>query len=203
MATRATSTSCPGWPASSSAASTSSRRCRAVTKLGPGGVQNWAGDIIAVLRDAHAAVEAARARGDTALDQKVLDDLRERYDTALRSGIIHNRLRDWDTGNHPGYALGCWLRDYKEQVFLFTRQFAVSWTNYQRARGQGSQEAPGRFRILAQPQHTRPLVPPAQLPRHRRRPRHHRTRRHPRRHRGKALATAAPGHQLTPIHVPP
>ena len=42
------------------------RRCRAVTKLGPGGVQNWAGDIIAVLRDAHAAVEAARARGDTA-----------------------------------------------------------------------------------------------------------------------------------------
>jgi transposase len=38
------------------------RRCRAVTKLGPGGVQSWAGDIIAVLRDAHAAVEAARAR---------------------------------------------------------------------------------------------------------------------------------------------
>ena len=33
------------------------------------------------------------------------------------------------TGNHPGYALGCWLRDYKEQVFLFTRDFAVSWTN--------------------------------------------------------------------------
>ena len=32
-------------------------------------------------------------------------------------------------GNHPGYALGCWLRDYKEQVFLFTRNFAVGWTN--------------------------------------------------------------------------
>ena len=43
--------------------------------------------------------------------------------------MIHNRLRDWDTGNHPGYALGCWLRDYKEQVFLFTRDFAVDWTN--------------------------------------------------------------------------
>ena len=26
------------------------------------------------------------------------------------------------TGNHPGYALACWLRDYKEQVFLFTRE---------------------------------------------------------------------------------
>jgi transposase len=112
------------------------RRCRAVTKLGPGGVQNWAGDIIAILRDAHQAVEAARARRDTALDQQILDDLRERYDTAVTSGIIHNRLRDWDGGgNHPGYALGSWLRDYKEQVFLFTHVFAVSWTNNVSERG--------------------------------------------------------------------
>jgi hypothetical protein len=111
------------------------RRCRAVTKLGPGGVQNWAGDIIAILRDAHAAVEAARARGDTAIDQEILDDLRERYDKAVSCGIIHNRLRAWDTGNHPGYALGTWLRDYKEQVFLFTRNFAVSWTNNVSERG--------------------------------------------------------------------
>jgi transposase len=58
-------------------------------------VQNWAADVIAVLCQAHAAVEAARARGDTVLDQQVLDDLRERYDTAVKSGIIHNRLRDW------------------------------------------------------------------------------------------------------------
>ena len=111
------------------------RRCRAVTKLGPGGVQDWAGDVITILRGAHAAVEAARARGDTALDQQVLDDLRERYDTAVRSGLIHNRLRAWDTGNHPGYVLGTWLRDYKEQVFLFTRNFAVSWTNNVSERG--------------------------------------------------------------------
>jgi transposase len=111
------------------------RRCRAVTKLGPGGVQNWAGDVIAVLRDAHRAVEAARSRGDTALDWETLDDLRERYDKAVASGIIHNRLRDWDTGNHPGYALGTWLRDYREQVFLFTREFAVSWTNNVAERG--------------------------------------------------------------------
>jgi hypothetical protein len=112
------------------------RRCRAVTKLGPGGVQNWAGDVIAILRDAHQVVEAARARGDTALDQQVLDGLRERYDNAVAAGIIHNRLRDWDGGgNHPGYALGTWLRDYKEQVFLFTRNFAVSWTNNVSERG--------------------------------------------------------------------
>jgi hypothetical protein len=62
------------------------RSCRAPLD-GAEAVQNWAGDIIAILRDAHAAVEAAR--GDTALDQKALDDLRERYDTAVRSGIIH------------------------------------------------------------------------------------------------------------------
>jgi hypothetical protein len=82
-----------------------------------------------------AAVEDARARGSTVLDQQVLDDLRERYDTAVTSGMIHNRLRDWDTGNHPGYALARWLRDYKEQVFLFTRDFGVDWTNNVSERG--------------------------------------------------------------------
>jgi hypothetical protein len=105
------------------------RRCRAVAGLGPGSLQSWAEDIIAVLAEAHRAVEDARARGDTALDPKALDDLRERYDKAAAHGIIHNRLRDWASGNHPGYALGCWLRDYKEQVFLFTRDFNVDWTN--------------------------------------------------------------------------
>ena len=105
------------------------RRCRAVEGLGPGSLQSWAGDIIAILAQAHRAVEDARARGDTSLDPKLLAELRERYDTAVRSGIIHNRLRTWASGNHPGYALGCWLRDYEEQVFLFTREFAVDWTN--------------------------------------------------------------------------
>ncbi|MGH3283536.1 MAG: IS66 family transposase [Streptosporangiaceae bacterium] len=104
------------------------RRCRAVEGLGPGLLQSWAGDIIAILREAHAAVGEARARGDTSLGPKALDDLRERYDTAVTHGIIHNRLRDWHDGNHPGYALGCWLQSYKEQVFLFTRDFRVDWT---------------------------------------------------------------------------
>ena len=111
------------------------RRCRAVTRLGPGSLQSWAGEVITILREARRAVSAARARGDTALDPELLEDLRERYDQAVRSGIIHNRLRDWDTGNHPGYALGCWLRGYKEQVFLFTRDFAVDWTNNISERG--------------------------------------------------------------------
>jgi hypothetical protein len=111
------------------------RRCRAVTKLGPGHLQDWAGDIITILREAHAAVTAARARGDTALDPQLLEDLRERYDKAAAFGRTHNRLRDWHEGSHPGYALGCWLRGYKEQVFLFTRSFAVDWTNNISERG--------------------------------------------------------------------
>jgi transposase len=105
------------------------RRCRAVTKLGPGGLQSWAGDVISILREAHQAVEEARARGDTALDPEQLAKLRQRYDEAAAFGVTHNRLRDWHDGNHPGYALGCWLRDYKEQVWLFTREFAVEWTS--------------------------------------------------------------------------
>jgi Transposase IS66 family len=111
------------------------RRARHVHGLGPGGAQNWAGDIITVLRDAHEAVEKARDRGSTALDPQVLNDLRVRYDTAVKSGEIHNRLRDWDKGNHPGYALACWLRSYKEQVFLFTRDFDVDRVNNVSERG--------------------------------------------------------------------
>ncbi len=88
-----------------------------------------AGDIIAILREAHHAVQDARARGSTALDPKLLEELRRRYDQAAAFGVTHNRHRGWDTGNHPGYALGRWLQQYKEQVFLFTRDFAVDWTN--------------------------------------------------------------------------
>ena len=111
------------------------RRCRAVIKLGPGSLQSWAGDIIAILREAHQAVSDARARGSTALDADLLGKLRQRYDEAAAFGIIYNRLRGWHEGNHPGYALGCWLRDYKEQVFLFTRDFAVDWTTNVAERG--------------------------------------------------------------------
>ena len=105
------------------------RRCRAVTKLGPGGLQSWAADVIDILREAHQAVGEALARGDPALDAELLAKLRQRYDEAVAFGITHNRHRDWHDGNHPGYALGCWLRDYKEQVWLFTREFSVEWTN--------------------------------------------------------------------------
>ena len=82
------------------------RRCRAVIKLGPGGLQSWAGDIIAILREAHQAVEDARARGSTALDAELLDKLRQRYDEAAAFGIIHNRLRDWHEREPPRLRAG-------------------------------------------------------------------------------------------------
>ncbi len=62
------------------------RRCRAVAKLGPGSLQHWAADVIAVLRDARHAVEEARARASTALDQRILDDLLERYEPPPSAG---------------------------------------------------------------------------------------------------------------------
>jgi transposase len=112
------------------------RRARQVMKLGPGGVQNWAAEVIGILGEAHLAVEDARSRGSTGLAPEILGDLLERYDTAVKSGMIHNRLRDWDGGgNHPAYALACWLRDYREQVFLFTRRFAMPFTNNVSERG--------------------------------------------------------------------
>ena len=49
---------------------------------------------------------------------------------AVAFGIIHNRLRDWDgDGNHPGYTLGCWLREHAGQVWLFTTESDVEWTS--------------------------------------------------------------------------
>jgi len=82
------------------------RRCRAVIKLGPGGLQSWAGGIIAILREAHQAVQDARARVSTALDADLLVKLGQRYDQAAAFGIIHNRLRDWHDGNHPRLRAG-------------------------------------------------------------------------------------------------
>jgi hypothetical protein len=112
------------------------RRCRGVAKLGPGGLQSWATNVIRALRDAHDQVEAARTRGETTLDPQMLTGLRARYDKAVNTGIVHNRHRDWDAGgNHPGYTLATWLHKNAEQVWLFTRNFAVDWTSNAAERG--------------------------------------------------------------------
>ena len=92
--------------------------------------QHWAEDVRRVLGDAHRAVQDTLAAGQGTLDPDLLADLRERYDTAVHWGEITNRLRDWDDGkNHPGYVLARRLKTKAEQVWLFTRDFAVPWTN--------------------------------------------------------------------------
>lgn len=92
--------------------------------------QRWAADVRQVLKDAQSAVQDAIAAGQPALGPALLAGLRERYDEAVQWGEITNRHRDWDDGkNHPGYVLARRLKAKAEQVWLFTRNFAVPWTN--------------------------------------------------------------------------
>jgi hypothetical protein len=112
------------------------RRAKQVGKLGPGGLQSWARRVADVLKEAHTAVEAAKARGDSALDPGLLAGLRGRYDAAAEFGITRNRLRDWDgDGNHPGYKLAAWLKAYADQVRAFTRHLSIDWTSNAAERG--------------------------------------------------------------------
>jgi hypothetical protein len=113
------------------------RRCRAVAKLAPVGLQaSWTDEVTKVLNDVHKQVQAARARGEPALDAARLAELRGRYDRAVDTGIVHNRHRDWDgPGNHPGYALAVWLRDFADQVWHFTTYLHVDWSSNAAERG--------------------------------------------------------------------
>lgn len=91
--------------------------------------QAWAGHVRDILREAAAAVQAARSGKKTELDPGLLADLRARYDEQVARGITTSRLRTWHKGRHPGYNLARRLRDKAEQVWLFTREFRVPWTN--------------------------------------------------------------------------
>jgi transposase len=105
------------------------RHAKGVLELHPTH-QQWAGQVIAVLREAAAAVEAARAAGADHLDPALLAALRARYDEAVSWGAATNRHRDWHNNKkHPGYVLAQRLADKIEQVWLFTRNFKAPWTN--------------------------------------------------------------------------
>ena len=108
-----------------------------MAKLAPVGLQtSWTGEVTKALNDAHTEVQTARARGKPALDAARLAELRERYDRAVDTGIIHNRHRDWDAGgNHPGYTLAIWLRDYADQIWHFTTHLHVDWSSNAAERG--------------------------------------------------------------------
>lgn len=104
------------------------RHAKGVLELHPT-QQKWAADVITVLREAAAAVTEATTNQRDHLDPQLLADLRKRYDDAVGWGITTNRHRNWPTGNHPGYNLATRLHDKADQVFTFTRNLAVPWTN--------------------------------------------------------------------------
>src|ERR1700722_2124955 len=89
----------------------------------------WTEPAISALTDARAAVAKARDGGATALDGKLLDALRARYDDAVAWGITTNAHRDWPSGRHPGYTLARRLQTRAAQVWRFTADFAVPFTN--------------------------------------------------------------------------
>jgi transposase len=104
------------------------RHAKGVLELHPTH-QKWAGEVITVLREAAAAVTQATTDERDHLDPQLLTDLRQRYNHAVAWGITTNQHRDWPKGNHPGYNLATRLHDKAEQVWTFTRNLAVPWTN--------------------------------------------------------------------------
>lgn len=104
------------------------RHAKGILELHPT-QQKWAGEVITVLREAAAAVTEAITNERDHLDPQLLANLRQRYDHAVGWGITTNRHRDWPKGNHPGYNLATRLHDKAEQVWTFTRNLAVPWTN--------------------------------------------------------------------------
>ncbi|MGH3821509.1 MAG: IS66 family transposase [Pseudonocardiaceae bacterium] len=105
------------------------RHAKGVLELHPT-QQNWAGEVITVLREAAAAVTGVTTDERDQLDPQLLADLRQRYDHAVAWGITTNRHRDWPKGNHPGYNLATRLHNKADQVWTFTRNLALPWTNY-------------------------------------------------------------------------
>jgi hypothetical protein len=105
------------------------RSLRAVLTLAPK-VQKWAGRLIDLLREANTLVVTARAARNSRLDQKTIDELRARYDADVRIGELTNMSRPWtDEKNHPGLVLARRLAAKADQVWLFTTDFKIPWTN--------------------------------------------------------------------------
>jgi transposase len=103
------------------------RHLQGVLDLDPQ-VQMWAGQVQKALRDAARLVESATTAG-VAIDAEALADARWRYDQGVLVGISINLSRPWHKGNHPGLVLARRLQAKADQVWLYTRDFRVPWTN--------------------------------------------------------------------------
>jgi hypothetical protein len=88
----------------------------------------WAEQVATALRDAAKLVEQANATGSP-MDADALADARWRYDQGVLVGISFNLSRPWPKGNHPGLKLARRLQAKADQVWLFTQNLQVPWTN--------------------------------------------------------------------------
>jgi transposase len=105
--------------------------------------QVWTRQAGDALREASAAVRAARAAGQASLDADLLDRLRHSYNQAVAFGISVNLSRPWHHGNHPGLVLARRLKRKAAQVWLFATRFDVPPTN------NGSENAIRGYKLAA------------------------------------------------------
>jgi transposase len=91
-------------------------------------VQQWAGQVQQALRDAAHLAAHAKATA-TPIDTVALADARYRYDQGVLVGISTNLSRPWHKGNHPGLVLARRLQRKADQIWLFTTDLRVPWTN--------------------------------------------------------------------------
>jgi transposase len=107
------------------------------------GSQVWTRQAGGALREAAAAVRAARGARQASLDPALLARLRHSYDQAVTFGISVNLSRPWHKGNHPGLILARRLKRKASQVWLFTTRFDVPPTN------NGSENAVRGYKLAA------------------------------------------------------
>jgi transposase len=105
--------------------------------------QAWARQAGDALREAAAAVRAARDAGQASLDPVLLARLRRSYDQAVACGISVNLSRPWHKGNHPALILARRLKRKAAQVWLFATRFDVPATN------NGSENAVRGYKLAA------------------------------------------------------
>jgi transposase len=105
--------------------------------------QVWTRQAGDALREATAAVRAARDDGRASLDADLLDRLRHSYDQAVAFGISVSLSQPWHKGSHPGLILARRLKRKAAQVWLFATRFDVPPTN------NGSENAIRGYKLAA------------------------------------------------------
>jgi transposase len=95
----------------------------------------WPTGLMEVLSEAHTAVKAAQAAGQTAVDRTLVDTLQVRYDTFVANGLKVFPERAPPAGSqrhpkqHPATNLLRRLRDFKTAVWRFLTDWRVPFDN--------------------------------------------------------------------------